>query len=94
MTYDTAASGEHTSTEAQRRLRSSLMEKLQNQLTDIERCAKEATVSEEQRVGSEVTGAGMANSMSEKQKIIIEELRKRFDLQFGNLEELRFVWCV
>ena len=86
MTYDTAASGEHTSTEAQRQMRTTLMEKLQNQLTEIEKCAEEAAATEE---GSEVTDVDVANSMSEKQKIIIEELRKRFDLQFGNLEELR-----
>ena len=87
MTYDTAASGEHTSTEAQRRMRTTLMTKLQNQLTEIERCAEEAAAEEER---SEVNEEGGANSMAEKQKIIIEELRKRFDLQFGNLDELRY----
>ncbi len=84
MTYDTAASGEYTSTEAQRRMRSTLIEKLQIQLTEIEQCAQEATTVEE---GSEVRDA--ANSMAEKQKIIIEELRKRFDLHFGDLNKLR-----
>ncbi len=87
MTYDTAASGEYTSTEAQRHMRNTLMVKLQHQLTEIEKCAQQAAVDEEE--GSEVTEGGGANSMAEKQKIIIEGLRKRFDLHFGDLDQLR-----
>ncbi len=89
MTYDTAASGEYTSTEAQRHMRTTLMVKLQNQLTEIEKCAQQAAAEEEDK-GSEVNeGDRTSSSMAEKQKIIIEGLRKRFDLHFGDLDELR-----
>lgn len=79
------------------------MEKLRNQLDDIELCAKEAASSggvigggaegegsENQASALAATpGGGVANLMAEKQRIIIEELRKRFDFQFGDLEGLR-----
>ena len=68
-------------------MRSEMMEKLRNQLEEIEQCAEKATTiddeSERRRNGA------VTNSMAEKQKIIIEELRKRFDFQFGDLERLR-----
>lgn len=97
MTYDTAASGENSSTEAQRQIRVELMEKLRHQLDDIERCAKEATsvsvASESHDQATPTTraqdeGSVMLDAMAEKQRIIIEELRKRFDFQFGDLERL------
>ena len=79
------------------------MEKLRNQLDDIEQCAKEATAStgggggvargeesEPQASALVVDPGGVANPMAEKQRIIIEELRKRFDFQFGDLEQLRW----
>ena len=75
------------------------MEKLQTQLDDIERCAQEATLSggvaskpdPEAAPEASAVGAhgGVVNAMMEKQRIIIEELRKRFDFQFGDLEGLR-----
>ena len=80
------------------------MEKLRNQLDDIEQCAKEAAVSggggsdkgeESEGQASAASAAepgGMANLMAEKQRIIIEELRKRFDFQFGDLERLRWAY--
>lgn len=77
------------------------MEKLRNQLDDIEQCAKEAAASstggggvaegeESEPQASAVEPGGVANPMAEKQRIIIEELRKRFDFQFGDLERLRW----
>ncbi len=78
------------------------MEKLRNQLDDIEQCAKEAASSgggggavkgEESETESQASAAdpgGVPNHMAEKQRIIIEELRKRFDFQFGDLERLRW----
>ena len=72
------------------------MAKLKTQLDEIEQCAQEATASQgtSQSGDGDVTdGAGqeggVLSSMSEKQKIIIEELRKRFDMQFGDLDRLR-----
>jgi hypothetical protein len=78
------------STEAQRLVRIELMEKLRNQLDDIEKCAKEAAEVESEESGDQASG-GVAegSAMVEKQRIIIEELRKRFDFQFGDLERLR-----
>ena len=74
------------------------MAKLKTQLEEIEQCAQEATASHALPSGGdgdETDGAGLggraSNSMSEKQKIIIEELRKRFDMQFGDLNNLRSV---
>ena len=74
------------------------MAKLKTQLDEIEQVAQEATASQIPSQGSngdETDGAGrvggVLNSMSEKQKIIIEELRKRFDMQFGDLDRLRLV---
>lgn len=73
------------------------MEKLRNQLDDIEKCANEATVSggvvsephEEEDGASGIDRGAVVSAMAEKQRIIIEELRKRFDFQFGDLERLR-----
>ena len=77
-------------------MRTELMAKLKTQLEEIEQCAQEATASQLPQGssdGDEMDGAGQvggaSNSMSEKQKIIIEELRKRFDMQFGDLDHLR-----
>lgn len=80
-------------------MRTELMAKLKTQLEEIEQCAQEATASQSfphgtrGGEGDETDGAGLvgggSNSMSEKQKIIIEELRKRFDMQFGDLDRLR-----
>ena len=80
-------------------MRTELMAKLKTQLEEIEQCAQEATASQtfpqggSGGEGDETDGAGQVgvalNSMSEKQKIIIEELRKRFDMQFGDLDRLR-----
>lgn len=77
------------------------MEKLRSQLDDIEQCAKEATNAEAMASGShdqsgdQASGGtaqeGVVSAMAEKQRIIIEELRKRFDFQFGDLERLRLV---
>lgn len=81
------------------------MKKLRTQLDDIERCAEEATQSgamsggvaapdgmkdhtSDASAGAAEQG-GVASAMAEKQRIIIEELRKRFDFQFGDLERLR-----
>ena len=83
------------STEAQRKMRTELMAKLKTQLEEIEQCAQEATASQALPQGSEDetdgAGQGGGGSMSEKQKIIIEELRKRFDMQFGDLDHLRYI---
>lgn len=70
------------------------MEKLRDQLDDIEKCAKEAAEyedgkSHDQASGGGAEGGAMLSAMAEKQRIIIEELRKRFDFQFGDLEKLR-----
>ena len=72
------------------------MAKLKTQLEEIEQVAQEATAANALPSGTdsdESDGAGhmggALNSMSEKQKIIIEELRKRFDMQFGDLNNLR-----
>ena len=73
------------------------MAKLKTQLIEIEQCAQEATANhtlpQDGDHGDEVDGTGKvggaSNTMSEKQKIIIEELRKRFDMQFGDLDRLR-----
>jgi len=65
------------------------MEKLQTQLDDIEKCAKEAVhiTAEATTPG---TGGQASNNVVEKQSLIIEELRKRFRFQFGdNLEKVR-----
>lgn len=77
-------------------MRLELMEQLRNQLEDIEQCAREATASGgvagcvAQDNGATGTAEdGMFSAMAEKQRIIIEELRKRFDFQFGDLEALR-----
>lgn len=81
-------------------MRTELMAKLKVQLEEIEQCAQEATASQSFPQGDsggddgdETDGAGRvgvaSSSMSEKQKIIIEELRKRFDMQFGDLDRLR-----
>ena len=82
-------------------MRTELMAKLKVQLEEIEQCAQEATASQSLpqgggsggNDGDETDGAGRvgvaSSSMSEKQKIIIEELRKRFDMQFGDLDRLR-----
>ena len=81
-------------------MRTELMAKLKVQLEEIEQCAQEATASQSftqggsgGNDGDEIDGAGRvgvaSSSMSEKQKIIIEELRKRFDMQFGDLDRLR-----
>lgn len=78
MTYDTAAAGENGSTEAQQKLRSELMERLKGQLKDLEECARTSE-------GSDEEGRG---DLAEKQQLIIEELRRRFDLQFGDLERM------
>ena len=86
------------STEAQRLVRIQLMEKLRNQLDDIEKCAQEAVSSESVASGSDDQSddraegnsqRGVVSSIAEKQRIIIDELRKRFDFQFGDLERLR-----
>ena len=34
-------------------------------------------------------GSALSGSLAEKQQIIIDGLRRRFDLQFGDLEQLR-----
>lgn len=81
MPYDTAAAGENGSTEAQKRMRAELMERLRTQLDELEQYAHEA--SENQPEGSALSG-----SLAEKQQIIIDGLRRRFDLQFGDLEQL------
>ncbi len=74
------------------------MEKLKTQLADIERCAQEATESEgvagqsgcvANQSGDQGGAEGGMVNVAEKQRIIIEELRKRFDFQFGDLERLR-----
>lgn len=79
------------------------MEKLRTQLDDIEKCAHEAATSsvgmvresadqsgDESEGGATALPVGMTtSSMIEKQRIIIEELRKRFDFEFGDLEQLR-----
>lgn len=84
-------------------MRTELMAKLKTQLEEIEQCAQEATAGQSFSQdgsggsggggGDETDGVGQVgvslNSMSEKQKIIIEELRKRFDMQFGDLDRLR-----
>ena len=66
------------------------MEKLRNQLDDIEKCAQEATKSGSGDTAEAIRNEdGVLNTMAEKQRIIIDELRKRFDFQFGDLERLR-----
>ena len=73
------------------------MEKLRNQLDDIEKVAQEATTSASEGVasasadGEEAASkvATFQSTLAEKQRIIIEELRKRFNFQFGDLERLR-----
>ena len=82
MTYDTAAAGENGSTEAQQQRRSDLMEKLKNQLRDLEECAR----SVEREGGEGPTGQG--SDLAHKQHLIIEGLRRRFDLEFGDLESM------
>ena len=57
------------------------MEQLKGQLKDLEECAR----SVEEEPGEE---AGRAD-LAEKQQLIIEELRRRFDLQFGDIERMR-----
>lgn len=81
--------------ETQRLIRIELMEKLRDQLDDIEKCATEcggvAGESPDQADGAVggTEGSTVLNAMAENQRIIIEELRKRFDFQFGDLERLR-----
>ena len=77
-------------------MRLELMQQLRSQLEDIEQCAREATASGgvaggvAQDAGTIDTAEGdVFSAMAEKQRIIIEELRKRFDFQFGDLESLR-----
>ena len=79
MTYDTAAAGENGSTEAQQQRRSDLIEKLKDQLRDLEECARSVEKEDEEGKGSD---------LAHKQHLIIEELRRRFDLQFGDLESM------
>ena len=81
MTYDTAAAGENGSTEAQQQRRSELMERLKDQLKDLEECALKAN----EQDGGET---GVGGDIVHKQYLIIEELRRRFDLQFGDLERM------
>lgn len=81
MTYDTAAAGENGSTEAQQQLRSELMERLKGQLRDLEECARTTERCDE-------SGEEGRADLAEKQQLIIEELRRRFDLQFGDLERM------
>ena len=83
ITYDTAAAGENGSTEAQQQRRLDLMERLKDQLKYLEECA--------QSVGKGETGGEEAKGRSDllqKQYLVIEELRQRFDLQFGDLEAM------
>ena len=82
MTYDTAAAGENGSTEAQQQRRSDLIEKLKDQLRDLEECARSV-----EKEGEEGNG-GQGSDLAHKQHLIIEELRRRFDLQFGDLESM------
>ena len=81
MTYDTAAAWENGSTEAQQQRRSDLMERLKDQLRDLEECARSVE-------GEEGGGKGGGTNLAHKQHLIIEELRRRFDLQFGDLESM------
>ena len=75
------------STETQRSIRMQLVEKLQTQLHDIEKCAMEAAESDAMEM---TPGEDGPTSMAEKQRVIIEQLQKRFHFQFGDsLEELR-----
>ena len=85
MTYDTAAAGENGSTEAQRQRRSDLMEKLRDQLRDLEECARSV---ENEGSGEDEGRSGRGTDLAQKQHLIIEELRRRFDLQFGDLESM------
>ena len=81
MTYDTAASGENGSTEAQQQRRLELMEGLKDQLKGLEECA--------QRVEEQDGGEGaVEGDLAQKQRVIIEELCRRFNLQFGDLERI------
>ena len=73
-------------------MRSELMEKLRSQLAEIEECAQEVTtVTTSDPSGRPGGGATtiLPNTLAEKQKIIIETLRKRFDFEFGDLDQLR-----
>ena len=64
------------------------MQKLQNQLDDIENCAKE--VAQTETKAATPGGGQVLHSVAEKQRLIIEELRKRFRFRFGdNLEGVR-----
>ena len=74
--------------ESQHSVRVQLMQKLQTQLDDIEKCAEEAVQADAKAA---TPGGGQAlSSVAEKQRLIIEELRKRFHFQFGdNLEGVR-----
>lgn len=66
------------------------MHKLQTQLDDIEKCAKEAVQSTGTMAATSDHGGHAVSSVAEKQQLIIEELRKRFRFQFGdNLERVR-----
>ena len=77
------------STESQCKVRVQLMEKLQTQLDDIEKCAKEAVHGSTKAMTPGAEGQA-SDTVVEKQRLIIEELRKRFRFQFGdNLEKVR-----
>ena len=59
------------------------MEKLKCQLRELEECAQKSC--EGVRGGGEEGRGGLAD----KQHLVIEELRRRFNLQFGDLEQMR-----
>ncbi len=66
------------------------MHKLQSQLDDIEKCAKEAVQSTSTTATTSKDKGQAITSVAEKQRLIMEELRKRFRFQFGdNLEAVR-----
>lgn len=56
------------------------MERLKGQLKDLEECALSV---------EEYSEEGGRGDLAEKQHLIIEELRRRFDLQFGDIERMR-----
>ena len=66
MTYDTAAAGENGSTEAQQQRRSDLIEKLKDQLRDLEECARSV-----EKEGEEGNG-GQGSDLAHKQHLIRE----------------------
>ena len=83
ITYDTAAAGENGSTEAQQQRRLDLMERLKDQLKYLEECAQSVGKRED-----EGERDGERTDLAHKQHLVIEELRRRFDLQFGDLETM------